>query len=49
LTATLLFISASINMSLFIGAVEGVLLIPFTIFILSLAGGAGIKKNDFIK
>jgi len=49
LTAVLLFISASINMSLFIGATEGVLLIPVTIFILSLVGGAGIKKNDFVK
>lgn len=49
LTAALLFTSASINMSLFIGAAEGVLLIPVTLFMLSLIGGAGIKKNDLIK
>ncbi len=48
-TALLFTISALINMSLLIGVTEGVLLIPFTAFLLSLVGGAGIKKNDFIK
>ncbi|WP_207642346.1 hypothetical protein [Pseudobacteroides cellulosolvens] len=48
-TALLLIISILINISLLIGVTEGVLLVPFTAFFLSLVGGAGIKKNDFIK
>ncbi|HEY9062594.1 MAG TPA: hypothetical protein VIO64_19160 [Pseudobacteroides sp.] len=48
-TALLFVISVLINMSLLIGVTEGVLLVPFTVFFLSLIGGAGIKNNDFIK
>jgi hypothetical protein len=48
-TALLFVISVLINMSLLIGVAEGVLLVPVTVFFLSLFGGAGIKSNDFVK
>jgi len=47
LTAVIFFVSAHIHTYILIGMAEGVLLIPFTLFIICLGGGTGFIKKYF--
>ncbi len=43
----LLFIGATINLTLFAGMAAGILLVPFAIFLYGIAKGLGLSKYDF--